>query len=133
MRVYFDTNIVIYFIEQPAGWGQRASTRVSKLQANRDQFVVSDLTRMECRVGPIKAKDPITLAQFDAFFQALEVEVLLLTTAIIDRATLIRAQRGYSLPDALHLAAAAEAGCDVFLTNDTRLSNFPGITVEILP
>ena len=133
MRVYFDTNIVIYFIEQPAGWGQRASSRVSQLQVNRDQIIVSDLTRMECRIGPIKFNDPITLAQFDAFFQAKEVQVVLLTTAIVDRATLIRAQRGYSLPDALHLAAAVEAGCDVFLTNDTRLSSFPGIAVEILP
>jgi hypothetical protein len=26
-----------------------------------------------------------------------------------------------------------EAGCDVFLTNDNQLSNFPDITVEELP
>jgi hypothetical protein len=30
-------------------------------------------------------------------------------------------------------AAAAEAACDRFLTNDTRLSSFPDITVEVLP
>ncbi|MBW3539280.1 MAG: hypothetical protein KY476_03345 [Planctomycetes bacterium] len=39
----------------------------------------------------------------------------------------------YGLADALHLAAAIEAGCDVFLTNDHQLSNFPDITVEELP
>ena len=33
----------------------------------------------------------------------------------------------------LQLATAVEHGCDRFLTNDTRLSRFPDITVEVLP
>jgi len=37
------------------------------------------------------------------------------------------------LVDSIHLAAAIEFGCDRFLTNDARLSNFPEIAVEILP
>jgi len=39
---------------------------------------------------------------------------------------------GNSTPDALNLAAAIECGCSVFLTNDTRLSRFPDIAVEVL-
>jgi hypothetical protein len=39
----------------------------------------------------------------------------------------------YGLADALHLAAAIESGCDVFLTNDHQLANFPDIRVEQLP
>lgn len=41
--------------------------------------------------------------------------------------------RCYSLADSLHLAAAVEAGCDRFLTNDQRLAAFPDMTVELLP
>jgi hypothetical protein len=37
------------------------------------------------------------------------------------------------LADSLHLAAAVEAGCDRFLTNDTRLSAFTALPVEVLP
>jgi hypothetical protein len=33
----------------------------------------------------------------------------------------------------VHLRAAIEFGCDVFLTNDNQLANFPDITVEELP
>jgi hypothetical protein len=33
----------------------------------------------------------------------------------------------------LHLAAAIEAGCDRFLTNDNRLTTFPDLPVEVLP
>jgi predicted nucleic acid-binding protein len=41
--------------------------------------------------------------------------------------------RRFGLADALHLAAAVESSCDVFLTNDSQLANFPDITIEVLP
>lgn len=133
MLIYLDTNIVIYLIERPAGWGSRAIARIATARASADDLVVSDLVRLECRVRPTALGDLTTLAQFDAFFAATDVTVQTLTTAICDRATLIRAQYRFRTPDALHLAAAVEAGCQVFLTNDTRLSAFPDLTVEVLP
>ena len=39
----------------------------------------------------------------------------------------------YGLADALHLAAAIESGCNVFLTNDSQLANFQDIIIEELP
>jgi predicted nucleic acid-binding protein len=39
----------------------------------------------------------------------------------------------YSAQDALHLAAAVQAGCTSFLTNDLRLAGFPDIAVDVLP
>lgn len=38
----------------------------------------------------------------------------------------------FKLPDALHLAAAIEHGCGLFLTNDAKLANCTDITVEVL-
>ena len=35
--------------------------------------------------------------------------------------------------DALQVSAAVEHGATVFLTNDTRLNAFTGLTVEVLP
>jgi hypothetical protein len=32
----------------------------------------------------------------------------------------------------LHLAAAVESGCDVFLTNDAQLTRFAAFTVEVV-
>jgi len=52
---------------------------------------------------------------------------------VFDRATVIRATNNFKLADSLHLAAAVEAGCDRFLTNDNRLSVFTDIAVEVLP
>jgi predicted nucleic acid-binding protein len=38
---------------------------------------------------------------------------------------------GLALTDSLHLAAAVEHGCTLFLTRDARLKRFPDIPVEI--
>jgi hypothetical protein len=45
----------------------------------------------------------------------------------------VRATHGYKMIDAINLAAAVEANCNIFLTNDAQLSGFQDITVEILP
>jgi predicted nucleic acid-binding protein len=133
MLIYLDSNIVIYFIEQPPNFGPRALARIAIIRSNKDRMAVSHLTRMECRVRPIALGDALTLGHFDAFFASADVQVFGLTAAVCDRATVIRAQHRYRTADALHLAVAVEAGCDVFLTQDARLSGFPGITVEVLP
>jgi predicted nucleic acid-binding protein len=72
------------------------------------------------------------LARFDGFFSHPDVQVVPITPAVFDRAAQIRATHGYKTLDAINLAAAAEANCDLFLTNDTQLSGFADITVEIL-
>lgn len=133
MLVYLDSNVVIYLIEQPAQFGPRASARVAALAAAEDRIVVSDLTRLECRANAVASGDRDTLAQYDAFFAQAVERVMPLTAAVCDRATIIRGQYRFKTPDALHLAAAIEAGCAIFLTNDNRLTGFADLTVETLP
>jgi predicted nucleic acid-binding protein len=133
LLIYLDSCIVIYLIEQPPGFGPRASSRAGKLFAAGDKVVVSDLTRLECRCHPLAAGDTATLGHFDLFFAKTAEKVVQLTTAVCDRATEIRAKYHFKTPDAIHLAAAVEAGSDVFLTNDTRLNSFTGLAVEVLP
>lgn len=99
----------------------------------RDEVVVSDLVRMECRVGPLRSGDALRLAKFDGFFARPDVRIAPMTPAVFDRATEIRARHGFKTPDSIHLAAAVESGCDCFLTHDSRLSTFPDLVVEILP
>ncbi len=132
MLVYLDSNVIIYLIEQPRRFGPQASARIAVLAAAGDRIVVSDLTRLECRANAVAAGDEVTLAQYDEFFSQTVERVMTLTTAVVDRATMIRGKYRFKTPDALHLAAAVEAGCQTFLTNDARLRGFPGLTVEAL-
>jgi predicted nucleic acid-binding protein len=133
MRIYCDSVILIYALEYTGQLNVRAVARLGALRAAGDQIAVSDLTRLECRVKPMQLKNAAGLAQFDRFFTQPDVSLVPLTTAVYDRATAIRATYGFKTADALHLAAAVESACDRFLTNDTRLSRFPDVPVEVLP
>lgn len=132
MIVFLDANPVIYFIEQPPVWGTLALARIAALRLAGDRLAVSDLVRMECQVGPLKAGDTARLNDFLTFFASPDVDVLAITAAVCDRAARIRATHKFKPLDSLHLAAAVEHGCGLFLTADARLASFPDIAVEIL-
>ncbi len=133
MLRYIDSVIVIYFLERADALHARAAGWLAGFQAAGDHLAITDLSRLECRVGPLKSGDTLLLAKYDGFFALPDVHLLRLTTAVYDRATAIRAAYNIKTADALHLAAAVEHGCDSFLTNDTRLSRFAGIPVEVMP
>jgi predicted nucleic acid-binding protein len=133
MLIYCDSVILMYFFDHVGLFNVRATNRLMALAAAGDQIGVSDLVRLECRVKPTKDGNTAKLAVYDAFFARPDVQMVPITTAVFDRATLIRASHNFKLADSLHLAAAVDSGCGRFLTNDTRLSGFAAIPVEVLP
>ena len=87
---------------------------------------------MECRVKPLREGNTALLQDSDDYFAEVVKETVVLSRAVIDRATDIRARYGFRTPDAMHLAAAVVSGCDVFLTNDHRLDRFPDIAMDVI-
>jgi predicted nucleic acid-binding protein len=132
MTVYLDSMIVIYLVEGPDPFRTQATERMAQLVAAGDQAAVSELTRLECRVKPIRLGDASLLADYEAFFTAPDLLKLALPGPVFERAAEIRARHGFRLGDSLNLAAAVEHGCGRFLTNDVQLRRFPDITVEVL-
>jgi uncharacterized protein len=130
--VFLDSSIVIYYVEQPATWGQKASDRLTSLRASGEQFAVTELVHMECLVSPIKAGDAAILADFAAFFAATDIVILPITAPIAERAAEIRVTYRFGPMDSFHLAAAVDSGCNLFLTNDTQLRQFVDVVVEVL-
>ena len=126
MRVYFDTSATVYLVENILPWEPMIQARLAK----GAKIVYSDLTRMESIVKPLKLKNQKTLMEFDVLFSTSEL--IPLTASVFDRAAQIRADFGFKTPDAIHLAAAVESGCDQFLANDQRLSRFPSIPIDVL-
>jgi predicted nucleic acid-binding protein len=133
MLIYCDSMILIYLLDTVGPFNVRAAARMAAMQRAGDTAAFSDLTRLECRVKPLRLGAAKALADIDAFFTRPDVRFVPITTTVFDRATTIRAAHMFELGDSLHLAAAAEVGCDRFLTNDRRLSAFPDIAVEVLP
>lgn len=143
MLYYLDTVIVIYAVEGNPADQQRALNHLALLEQAGHEFAVSDLTRTECLVPVLGAGAGQRLSDFLRFFHGPNLRTLGLTSATYTRASSIRGghtypaippaqPKRYGLADALHLAAAIESGCDVFLTNDNQLTDFPDITVEEL-
>lgn len=129
MRYYLDAAPVIYAVEQVQPYAAAVDARLSAAGVVR---IVSDLTRMECRVKPIRDGNNELLEDFDEYFEGTADEIVSLSRAVIDQATNIRAKFGFKTPDAIHLAAAIASACDVFLTNDHRLDRFEDITLDVL-
>lgn len=121
MRVYLDSCLVIYLIERQEPWSKAMQDRLLHAASQRIEVGFSDLTRLECRVGPKSKGDLKALADFDRFFAAPDFQRFELETRAYDCATDLRAAFRLKTPDALHLAVAISAGCDEFWTNDKRL------------
>ena len=128
--IYLDTCIVIYWLEGEPEF------RSSVLEAGRGEtgatFVISDLVRLECLVGPIRDGDAERRSRFEAQFRVLRR--IALTKAVFDLAAGLRAPHRLRTPDALHAACALHHGCRAFWTNDRRFSAIEDrLAMRVLP
>ena len=127
VRIYLDSAPLIYVVEGVAPFSDGVMTLLARPGIVQ---LCSELTRLECRVKPIRDGQGALLAAFDRYFANIIDTILPLTRPVIDQATDLRARYNFNTPDALHLAAAIAAGCDMFLTNDRRLAKCIEIKVE---
>ena len=130
--VYLDSSVVIPLVQSTTGQKPRLGSHLSELAGDDPVHVVSDLVRLECWVKPLADENESLLRDFEAFFALPEVTCVGLTALVCRRVASVRAKWRYRTPDALHLAAAIEAGCDRFATADKRLASFDEIPVVVV-
>ena len=129
MRIYLDSAPLIYLVENISPYVEQLVQRLSPEDVHQ---VCSDLTRLECRVKPLRDGNTALLTAFDSYFTEIISETVPLSHTVMDLATEIRARYGFKTPDAIHLACAAVTNCDLFLTNDRQLRQFDEIPVEVI-
>ncbi|MBK7051994.1 MAG: PIN domain-containing protein [Rhodoferax sp.] len=120
--VYPDTCILIYWLERNEAYADAIVQKLRPAQGLAPILVFTELTRLECRVKPLKTGNRIQLAGYDRVFSTPGYRFEALTREVFDLATELRAQHNLKTPDAIHLAAAVHAGCDEIWTNDDRLA-----------
>jgi len=125
MRLYLDANRVPAFRQAALDWIERAET-------DGGVVVTSRLSRLECRVKPLRDDNAELLELFEGFFAREGVELVEVTAEVIETATQLRATHNFRAPDAIHLASALVAKADVFLTADRNLARCPDLSVEVL-
>ena len=130
--IYADANVVSRLVEGDAATRAPIEARLRPVAGTGRYLMTSRLTRLECRVKPIRNGDATILRLFDTFFAGAELELLDITADIIETATDLRAAYNFKAPDALHLATAVVAGATAFLTGDKNLARCTEVAVEVL-
>ena len=121
--------LFVYLFEDHPEHAARVD-RISKAMDRRgDSLCTSVFTLGEVLTGTLKRGDSSAAARVRESLRPPRVEMLPFTVATAERFARIRAENRVSPADAIHLASAAEANADLFLTNDRRLSGLviPGI------
>ena len=128
-RVYWDSMLFIYLLEANPVFGERVQRLHEAMLRRGDILCTSIFTVGEVLTGPRKRNDAAGISGLKKFFGSKEVEILPFTIEAADRYSMIRAEARVRQADGIHLATAAAAGVDVFVTNDGELRKLviPGI------
>jgi len=95
-------------------------------------LLTSALSRLECRVLPLRQQNPALVRMYDLYFSSPRLEVIDISDEVIDVATSLRAHHGLPVPDALHLATAKVANADFMLTADKRLQRQTAVDIRLI-
>jgi uncharacterized protein len=129
-RIYWDTMLFIYWLEENPHFGRRVDAIWSRMQERDDQLITGALALGEVFAGAYKRG--ANRERVQEVKQALESAVSAVIPFTAETADLFgRIKGALNIPsaDAIHLACAASAGTDLFLTNDKNLVGkmIPGI------
>jgi predicted nucleic acid-binding protein len=128
-RIFLDTNFFIYLIEGRSPQATRARYLLRAFAARKDEIFTSVMTLGEVLVAPLRNQDFILAQRYRQIFKGKGITVLAFVEEAGESFARIRATSSIKPPDAIQLATAGTAGCDLFLTNDDRLFGIavPGI------
>lgn len=128
-RVYWDTMLFIYLLEAKPDYSKKVKRIHQAMLQRGDILCTSVFTLGEVLTGLRKQKDEAGIRGVKEFMLSDEVEILQFDLEAADRYSMIRAEARVSQADGIHLATAAAAGVDLFITNDDKLRKLeiPGI------
>lgn len=129
-RIYWDTMLFIYWLEGNPTFGKRVDAIWKRMQERNDELITGALALGEILAGAYKrGVEPQRLQAVRQAFENAVSEVVPFTSDTADRFGQIKGLWTIPSADAIHLACAATAKTDLFLTNDKNLVGkvVPGI------
>lgn len=128
-RVFWDTMLFIYLMEGEPAFANRAQNLLERMTERGDTIYTSNLALGEILAGAEKTLDPNRPRRVRATLDSLGLIYLPFDEKAVLPFSRLRSQSRVKVADAIHLACAASAGIDLFLTNDQQLTklNVPGI------
>ena len=128
-QVYWDSMLFIYWLEDHPRFAKQVDAIYSRMKERRDRLITGSFTFGEVLAGAYRRGRPELANQFHALLRSVVSEVVPFTVDTADHYARIRGSLNITPADAIHLASAAQARTDLFLTNDKSLAGkiIPGI------
>ena len=121
-RIYWDTMLFIYLIEEHPTYVDRLKRLLSRMQLRGDRLCSSAFGLGEVLVGARQRNDERLAEAIRTEMRPPHVELIPFDAAAAEHYADVRARHRTTPPDSIHLACAAAAGVDLFLTNDVALT-----------
>ena len=128
-RIYWDTMLFIYWLENNPQFAKRVGAIRTRMEERGDQLTTGAFTFGEILAGPYRIGAVKVADETKRLLRSVVSELVPFTIDTADHYARIRGILGLPPADAIHLASAAQAGTDLFLTNDKSLMGkvIPGI------
>ncbi len=128
-RIFWDTMLLIYLLEGNPTYSQRAEELLARARRRGDSLYTSYLALGEIMAGVERFNQPIKAAAVRETLDEMGFRFLPFDAGAVRPFSLLRGREKLKIADAIHLACAASAGIDLFLTGDKQLVKLdvPGI------
>jgi len=126
-KVYWDTMLFIYLLEDNKQYASRVEAIYERMQARGDSLFTSFLSLGELLAGATRL--PQREKELHEDFAALKVQLLPFDGSAVETFASLRGAHKLATADSIHLACAASRGIDLFLTGDKQLTRqiVPGV------
>lgn len=128
-RIYWDTMLFIYLLEDHPEYAQRAQHLLERAYRRGDALFTSYLALGEILAGAEKVTHPEKTLAVPETVKEMGFAFLPFDHGAVRPFSRLRGKEKLGIADSIHLACAASAGVDLFLTGNKQLVklDIPGI------
>ena len=128
-RLFWDSMLLIYLVENHPGFQQRTEEILVRAKGRGDTLFTSYLALGEVLAGAEKSTQPQKSRMIEEALDEMGFNYLPFDAGAVKPFGHLRAREKLRVADCIHLACAASAGIDLFLTGDKQLFRLdvPGI------
>ncbi len=131
--IYLDTSPVIYSVEKIVPYVDLMAPVWQSAKSGAIQLVSSQLLLLETLIKPVRDSD----SKLESIYRQLlteskEFQLQPIDLSVLEQAIQLRSEVGLKTPDAIHVATAILAKCDLFVTNDLAFKRVFQLEVSVL-
>ena len=128
-RICWDTMLLIYLLEGNPLFRPRADALLARSRTRGDSLFTTLLAVGEVMAGAERFNQPLKATAVRKTLDEIGFRFLAFDAGAVRTFSVLRGREKLGVADSIHLACAASAGVDLFLTGDKQLTKLdvPGI------